>query len=85
MDQITIPSQWIALIRKTNQVTTFKIICVENPLTDDLKNDFTPIVKVKITKPFLIRLHVLRAKLLALRVCQLKKAQMVGAFTQPGP
>ena len=34
------------MIRKTDQVNPFKIIYVEHPLTNDLKNDSTPVVKV---------------------------------------
>ena len=47
------PSQWVKLIRKTNQVNPFKIIYVEHSLTNDLKNDFTPVVKVKNYKAIL--------------------------------
>ena len=52
-DKITIPSQWVELIRKTDQVNPFKIIYLEYPLTNDLKNDSTPVVKVKNYKAIL--------------------------------
>ena len=52
-DKVTMPSQWVELIRKTDQVNPFKIIYVEHPLTNDLKNDSTPVVKVKNYKAIL--------------------------------
>ena len=52
-DKVTMPSQWFELIRKTDQVNPFKIIYVEHPLNNDLKNDSTPVVKVKNYKAIL--------------------------------
>ena len=46
-DKVTVPSQWVELIRKTDQINPFRVVFVEHPLTDDLKQDSTPVVKVK--------------------------------------
>ena len=41
------------MIRKTDQANPFKIIYIEHHLTNDLKNDSTPVVKVKNCKAIL--------------------------------
>ena len=46
-DKVTMPYKWIELIRNTERVNPFKFVYVEHPLADDLKNDSTPVVKVK--------------------------------------
>ena len=52
-NKVTMPSQWVELIRKTDQVNPFKIIYVEHLLSNDLKNDSTPVDKVKNYKAIL--------------------------------
>lgn len=46
-DRVTKPSEWVELIRSTDQRKPFNIVYVEHPLTDDMKDDGTPVVKVK--------------------------------------
>ena len=41
------PSEWVKLIRETDQQKPFNIVYVERPLTDDMKSDDTPVVTVK--------------------------------------
>ena len=46
-------SKWVKLIRKTDEVNPFKIIYVEHPLTNDLKNNSTLAMKIKNYKAIL--------------------------------
>ena len=40
-------SEWVNLIRETDRSNPFRVVYVEHPLTDDMLDDGTPIVKVK--------------------------------------
>lgn len=46
-DRVILPSEWVSLIKSTDQQKPFKIVYVEHPLTDDMQPDGTPVVKVK--------------------------------------
>ena len=47
------PSEWLDRIRETHQKNQFKIVYAQHPLADDLKNDLTPVIKVKNFKDLL--------------------------------
>ena len=46
-DRVVKPSEWVNLIKETDLSNPFQTVFVEHPLTDDLKHDGTPVVKVK--------------------------------------
>ena len=46
-DRVAQPSEWVNLIRETDRTNPFRVVYVEHPLTDDMLDDSTPIVKVK--------------------------------------
>lgn len=46
-DKAILPSDWVTLIKTTDQQKPFKTVFVEHPLTDDMRPDGTPIVRVK--------------------------------------
>ena len=46
-DRVIKPSEWVNEIKNTDILNPFQIAYVEHPLTDDLSNDGTPVLKVK--------------------------------------
>ena len=46
-DRVAQPSEWVNLIRETDRTNPFRVVYVEHPLTDDMLDDSTPIVKAK--------------------------------------
>ena len=46
-ERVAQPSEWVNLIRETDRTNPFRVVYVEHPLTDDMLDDGTPIVKVK--------------------------------------
>ena len=46
-DRVAQPLEWVNLIRETDRTNSFRVVYVEHPLTDDMLDDGTPIVKVK--------------------------------------
>ncbi len=47
IDRVSRPSEWVETIRTTDIRKPFTIKYVEHPVTDDLRSDGTPVVKVK--------------------------------------
>lgn len=45
-DRVTLPSEWVNLIKTTDQQKPFRIAFVEHPLTDDMLPDDTPVITV---------------------------------------
>lgn len=45
-DKVSLPSQWVELVKSTDHQNPFAVVYVEHPLTDDLQGDGTPVVKV---------------------------------------
>lgn len=45
-DKISLPSQWVDLVKITDHENPFSVVYVEHPLTDDLQDDGTPVVTV---------------------------------------
>lgn len=45
-DRVTVPSEWVTLIRATDQQRPFHVVYVEHPLTDDMQDDGTDVVQV---------------------------------------
>ena len=45
-DKVSLPSEWVELVRNTDHQNPFTIAYVEHPLTDDLQDDGTPVVRV---------------------------------------
>ena len=46
-DRVAQTSEWVNLIRETDGTNSFRVVYVEHPLTNDMLDDGTPIVKVK--------------------------------------
>ena len=45
-DKVSLPSEWVELVRNIDHQNPFTIAYVEHPLTDDLQDDGTPVVRV---------------------------------------
>lgn len=45
-DKVLAPSQWVRLIRNADKKSPFEVLYVNHPLTDDMQDDGTPVVKV---------------------------------------
>ena len=45
-DKVSLPSEWVELVKKTDHQNPFTIAYVEHPLTDDMRDDGTPVVQV---------------------------------------
>ena len=45
-DKVSLPSEWVELVKKTDHQNLFTIAYVEHPLTDDMHDDGTAVVQV---------------------------------------
>ena len=45
-DRVILPSQWVLLVKNTDTRKPFNVVYVEHPLTDNMIQDGTPVVKV---------------------------------------
>ena len=46
-DRVVGPLKWVRLIKETDQADPFSIVYVEHPVTDDMIDNGTPVVKAK--------------------------------------
>jgi hypothetical protein len=76
IQKVRLPSDWVKLIKETDHKMPFKINYVNHPLTDDLKYDETPVIKVKNFKNF-------SESLIVSKVDNLSKMRKI-KFTQNG-
>lgn len=45
-DKVSLPSEWVELVKSTDHESPFTVAYVEHPLTNDLQDDGTPVVPV---------------------------------------
>ena len=46
MDRVIKPSEWVSLVHTADHSDQFDVIFVKHPLTDDIKDDGTSVIKV---------------------------------------
>ena len=45
-DRVTKPSEWVSPIKEADCNQPFEVVFVEHPVTDDMKDDDMPVIKV---------------------------------------